>query len=125
MRVHQCVCIGGHNSQLITVEKTRTRVRVLVKGDFMSSYHPAILVNGVSADNFVAVENVIERDFERVLDALYEWQRFSDVVYDDTHDTPTFEAVRLPSEWWSHNEKRFESKTKRNARFISKRKEVK
>ena len=90
----------------------------------MPTYQPAILVNGLPIDKALVLD-VIERDFDVVFSALVEWQRFTSVPYDDTHDTPTFEAVRLPSEWWSHNEKRFESKTKRNARFISKRKEVK
>jgi hypothetical protein len=97
-----------------------------VKGGFMPTYQPAILVNGVSADNLSVVENVIERDFERVLDALHEWQSFSDVAYDDSYDTPIFEAVRMPR-YEYHNDKDIlrHFKWKYDCKRISKRKEVK
>jgi hypothetical protein len=98
-----------------------------VKGGFMPTNPITVLVNGLPNDDGASVRAVIERDFERVFDALVEWQRYENdgESYDDSFDTPVFEAVRLPEYWWSHNEKRFESKTKRNAKFISKRKEVK
>lgn len=51
---------------------------------------------------------------------------FPSGYYDDSYDhLPKWEAVRLPKQWWSHDEKRHETRTKRNGKFISKTKENK
>ena len=51
---------------------------------------------------------------------------FPSGYYDDSYDhLPMWEAVRLPKRWWSHDEKRHETKTKLNRKFISKTKDNK
>ena len=87
----------------------------------MPTYQPAILVNGLPIDKALVLD-VIERDFDVVFSALVEWQRFTSVPYDDTHDTPTFEAVRMPRHEYHMDKDVFRGMS---VKRISKRKEVK
>lgn len=90
----------------------------------------SISINGVCATDFLAfygeVRRVVDNDYDRVEFALCEQTQLDEPDALDAYDcSPLWEPVRLPERWWSRHERRFETKTKRNAKFLSKRKEVK
>jgi hypothetical protein len=97
-----------------------------MKGGFMPTNTITVLVNGLPNDDGASVRAVIERDFERVFDALVEWQRYENdgESYDDSFDIPVFEAMRMPQHEY-HNDKDVFRRMAWESNRISKRKEVK
>lgn len=88
----------------------------------------SLSINGVPyTDTYKFLEefkNVISRDADNIESILYDWAELEEAGTDEYESYLNWEAVRVPY-WHDRHDRRCEVVTKRNAKFISKPKEVK